>query len=85
MPFCDVCGRRKKPQGRDSRDAGLCDHECDGYYEGEIAGHLWPGEGPESAETERASATPPVAGAMNGERSKNNSLRAGRSDGMMTG
>ena len=31
------------------------------------------------------SATPPVAGAMNGERSKNNSLRAGRSDGMMTG
>ena len=45
MPVCELCRRRKKPQGRHSDDNGLCDPECDGYWEGEPAGHLWPTEG----------------------------------------
>ena len=45
-PTCEVCGRPKKPQGRDSMDNGLCDPDCDGYYDGEQPGHLWPDERP---------------------------------------
>lgn len=44
MPECGVCGRRKKPVGRDSMNNGYCDHECPGYYQEPLAGWLWPGE-----------------------------------------
>lgn len=44
MPECTVCHRRKKPHGRDSRDNGLCDTDCEGYYQDPRAGHLWPEE-----------------------------------------
>lgn len=43
-PNCAVCGRRKKPYGRYSRDNGLCDSDCEGYQMPPLAGHLWPGE-----------------------------------------
>jgi hypothetical protein len=39
-----VCGRLKKPLGRDSRDNGLCDCDCEGYRQPPEPGHLWPGE-----------------------------------------
>lgn len=42
--YCTICGRRKKPRGRDSMDNGLCDHECEGYDKPPRAGHLWPSE-----------------------------------------
>lgn len=41
---CTTCHRRKKPIGRDSRDNGLCDHECPGWREDPHPGYLWPGE-----------------------------------------
>lgn len=41
---CAVCGRTKKPWGRDSRDNGLCDTDCEGYAQDPRPGHLWPGE-----------------------------------------
>lgn len=41
---CAVCGRRKKPIGRDSMDNGLCDRDCPGYSQEPHAGHLWPSE-----------------------------------------
>ena len=41
---CAVCHRRKKPIGRDSRDNGLCDGECEGYRQEPKPGSLWPGE-----------------------------------------
>ena len=41
---CTVCHRRKKPIGRDSRDNGLCDQECEGYKLPPHPGHLWPEE-----------------------------------------
>ena len=44
MPQCALCGRTKKPLGRDSRDNGLCDHDCEGYRQPPHPGHLWPGE-----------------------------------------
>lgn len=44
QPICAVCGRPKKPMGRDSRDNGLCDSDCEGYYVNPLPGHLWPGE-----------------------------------------
>lgn len=44
MPECTVCRRRKQPYGRDSRDNGLCDGECEGYHREPRAGHLWPSE-----------------------------------------
>lgn len=46
--YCDVCGLRKKPIGRDAPLAlanSLCDHECPGYYQDPHPGYLWPGEG----------------------------------------
>jgi len=45
-PFvrCTVCGLCKKPIGRDSRDNGLCDHECEGYYMDPQPDCLWPYE-----------------------------------------
>ena len=41
---CTVCARRKKPHGRDSRDNGLCDGDCEGYRQEPQAGSLWPSE-----------------------------------------
>ena len=41
---CTVCGRTKKPVGRDSMDNGLCSYECPGYREDPRSGSLWPGE-----------------------------------------
>jgi hypothetical protein len=47
MPECTVCGRRKKPYGR---DAGVhaansyCGEDCPGYHQEPRAGHFWPGE-----------------------------------------
>jgi hypothetical protein len=44
---CKVCGRQKKPIGRDAPLAmanGLCDSECEGYYNEPKPGYLWPGE-----------------------------------------
>jgi hypothetical protein len=41
---CEVCGRTKKPHGRDTMDNGMCSYECDGYYEEPRPGDLWPGE-----------------------------------------
>lgn len=41
---CAVCGRTKKPIGRDSFDNGLCSHECEGYRLEPLPDHLWPGE-----------------------------------------
>lgn len=48
--YCTVCGRRKKPRGRDSMDNGLCDRECSGYGQEPLPGHLWPGEALEESE-----------------------------------
>lgn len=44
MVKCAVCGRSKKPIGRDSRDNGLCDMECEGYREEPHPGYKWPEE-----------------------------------------
>jgi hypothetical protein len=47
MPYCEVCGRPKKPQGRDAAPAmanSLCDHECEGYRREPVSGHRWPEE-----------------------------------------
>ena len=41
---CMVCGRTKKPVGRDSMDNGLCSYECPGYRKDPRSGSLWPGE-----------------------------------------
>lgn len=41
---CVVCHRTKKPIGRDSRDNGLCDYECEGYLQAPFVGSLWPCE-----------------------------------------
>jgi len=46
---CTECHRRKKPVGRDSRDNGLCDHECPGYRRDPQPDYLWPGEREEDA------------------------------------
>ncbi len=46
-PQCVVCGRTKKPKGRDAGIAaanGYCDYSCPGYTQGEQPGHFWPGE-----------------------------------------
>jgi hypothetical protein len=51
--YCTVCHRRKKPIGRDSRDNGLCDHDCPGYRLGPDPGSLWPGEREEEVFGER--------------------------------
>lgn len=45
--YCEVCGLRKKPRGRDAPAAmanSLCDYECPGYDMHPEPGHLWPGE-----------------------------------------
>lgn len=47
--ICTVCDRRKKPVGRDSRDNGLCDHECPGWHLDPQPDYLWPGELEEDA------------------------------------
>ena len=44
MPWCNVCYRRKKPIGRDSRDNGLCDHECEGYTQPPLPNDKWTDE-----------------------------------------
>lgn len=42
---CTVCGRVKKPVGRDAPPGPcLCSHGCEGYYEDPRPGTLWPGE-----------------------------------------
>lgn len=41
---CTVCGRTKKPIGRDSRDNGLCSHDCEGYKLEPYAPSYWPSE-----------------------------------------
>jgi hypothetical protein len=44
---CTVCGKQKKPVGRSAPlalAASLCDHECPGYADDPIVGHLWPNE-----------------------------------------
>lgn len=41
---CIVCGKRKKPIGRDAPTAmanSLCDHECPGYYRDPQPPHYW--------------------------------------------
>lgn len=38
---CAVCGRSKKPIGRDTRDNGLCSYECDGYRLPPAPSHYW--------------------------------------------
>lgn len=52
MPDCAVCGRRKQPRGRSApmEMAGtLCHSECRGYDLPPLPGHLWPGEGDNTA------------------------------------
>lgn len=44
QPTCTICGRRKKPWGRDSRTNDGCTSECEGYMRDPKPGHLWPGE-----------------------------------------
>jgi len=44
VPICTVCGRRKKPVGRDSMDNGLCDYDCEGYMQEPTPCDLWPDE-----------------------------------------
>lgn len=42
QPECVVCGRRKKPVGRDmSPHDHLCSHECDGYNREPLPGTDW--------------------------------------------
>jgi len=41
QPRCEVCERRKKPIGRDSRDNGLCDQDCEGYHMDPEPGTEW--------------------------------------------
>lgn len=41
---CVVCGRFKKPVGRDYLGDGFCQHECEGYQLDPWPGTLWPGE-----------------------------------------
>lgn len=46
-PVCVKCGRTKTPIGRSAAPEaanGLCDFECEGYYESPSACDLWPGE-----------------------------------------
>jgi len=38
---CTVCGRMKKPIGRDSMDNGLCQHDCEGYRLEPLASQFW--------------------------------------------
>ena len=42
--YCTVCGRPKKPIGRDSMDNGLCQHDCEGYRLEPTPSSYWPGE-----------------------------------------
>lgn len=45
MPECGVCGKTKKPIGRDAPvETYYCDEECLGYRKNPTPGHLWPGE-----------------------------------------
>ena len=44
MVTCTVCGRAKKPIGRDSQDNGLCDSDCEGYNLLPRPGYNWPNE-----------------------------------------
>lgn len=44
MPHCEICGRTKKPIGRDVIKADYCNDECEGYRQEPTPGHLWPGE-----------------------------------------
>lgn len=44
QPRCTVCGRRKKPIGRDSMDDGLCSQDCHGYRNEPIPNDKWFGE-----------------------------------------
>jgi len=44
MVKCNICGRTKKPVGRDSHDNGLCSHECEGYRQEPYASSYWPDE-----------------------------------------
>lgn len=47
MPYCAVCGLRKKPVGRSAPTEmanGLRDRYCPGYRQDPQPGHLWPGE-----------------------------------------
>jgi hypothetical protein len=47
MPECLICGRRKKPYGRDAGAAaanGYCGYDCEGYNQEPKAGHFWPEE-----------------------------------------
>ena len=49
MPDCDVCGRPKKPWGRDAGAAaanGFCSNQCEGYTQEPQAGHFWSDEEP---------------------------------------
>lgn len=46
-PECAVCGLRKKLRGRSYPPGmanGYCDHECTGYNQEPLSGHLWPRE-----------------------------------------
>ena len=50
--YCQICHRPKKPIGRDSRDNGLCDHDCEGYRLEPYPSTWWPGERDASLEDE---------------------------------
>jgi recombinational DNA repair protein (RecF pathway) len=41
---CAICGRTKKPIGRDSRDNGLCEYECEGYLQEPYPSAHWDSE-----------------------------------------
>ena len=43
--WCGVCGRMKKPFGRDaSASSPYCTYDCTGYEKEPLPGSLWPGE-----------------------------------------
>ena len=60
MPVCRVCGKRKRPIGRDPGAGGpdYCNPvECHGSIEPPRAGHLWPSEWKDEMEARRGEMT----------------------------
>lgn len=50
MPYCLVCGQRKKPRGRSvpvEAESGYCGYDCEGYMQDPQPGHEWPERMPE--------------------------------------
>lgn len=47
MPRCLTCHKTKPPRGRDVgviAANGYCGHDCPGFREEPLSGHLWPEE-----------------------------------------